>query len=72
VLKATGAHVLLRFRQMLEIRCGQITFSIISFDMQDLVRQLKVADDSRHLVRDQETGTDRPAREVQISTLLRG
>lgn len=46
VLKSTGAHVSLRFRQMLEIRCGLITFSSLSFDMQDLVRKLKGADDS--------------------------
>lgn len=40
VLKPTGARASLRFRQLLEIRCGQITFSSISFDMQDLLRQL--------------------------------
>jgi hypothetical protein len=46
VLKPSGAQVTLRFRQMLEIRCGLITFSSISFDMQDLIRKLKGATDA--------------------------
>jgi predicted ester cyclase len=46
VIKASGARASLRFRQMLEIRYGRITFSSISFDMQDLLRQLQGAADT--------------------------
>ena len=39
--KATGVQTTLRFREMLEIRVGKITFSSLSFDMQELIRQLR-------------------------------
>jgi predicted ester cyclase len=40
VLKASGVKTRLRFRELLEIRGGQITYSSLTFDVQDLIRQL--------------------------------
>jgi predicted ester cyclase len=43
VFKPTGIHASLRLRELLEIRHGRITFSGLSFDIHDLVRQLTAA-----------------------------
>ena len=40
VFKATGAAVSLRVRELLEIRARKITYSSVSFDASDLIRQL--------------------------------
>lgn len=40
VFKATGVNTTLRFRELLEIRGGQITYSSLTFDVHDLIRQL--------------------------------
>ena len=40
VFKATGVKTTLRFRELLEIRSGQITYSSLTFDVHDLIRQL--------------------------------
>ena len=40
VFKASGVKATLRFRELLEIRGGLITYSSITFDAQDLIRQL--------------------------------
>ena len=40
VFKATGVETTLRFRELLEIRVGQITYSSLTFDVHDLIRQL--------------------------------
>jgi predicted ester cyclase len=40
VFKATGNQTTLRFRELLEIRGGQITYSSLTFDVHDLMRQL--------------------------------
>lgn len=40
VLKASGVKTTLRFRELLEIRGGQITYSSLTFDVHDLLRQL--------------------------------
>jgi hypothetical protein len=41
VLKATGVKTSLRFRELLEIRHGRITFASLSFGVQGLLQQLK-------------------------------
>ena len=41
VFKATGARATLRCRELLEIRSGKITYSSLSFDVHELIRQLK-------------------------------
>lgn len=38
--KPTGAHATLRLRELLEIRVGKITYSSLSFDLHELIRQL--------------------------------
>jgi predicted ester cyclase len=40
VFKATGAAVSLRVGELLEIRARKITYSSVSFDASDLIRQL--------------------------------
>lgn len=40
VFRATGVKATLRFRELLEIRVGKITFSSLTFNVHDLVRQL--------------------------------
>ncbi len=40
VFKASGAKARLRVRQLLEIRVGKITYSSLTFDVHDLIRQL--------------------------------
>ena len=40
VFKATGAAVTLRVEELLEIRTRKITYSSVSFDATDLIRQL--------------------------------
>ncbi len=40
VFKASGAKARLRFRELLEIRVGKITYSSLTFDVHDLIRQL--------------------------------
>jgi hypothetical protein len=40
VFKASGVKATLRFRELLEIRGGKITFSSITFDPHELIRQL--------------------------------
>ena len=40
IFKASGAKTTLRFRELIEIRGGKITFSSITFDPHDLIRQL--------------------------------
>ena len=40
VFKASGVSATLRFRELLEIRGGRITYSSISFDPQNLIDQL--------------------------------
>lgn len=40
VFKATGVQATLRFRELLEIRGGKITYSSLTFDVHDLIRQL--------------------------------
>ena len=40
VFKASGAKTSIRFRELIEIRGGKITFSSIAFDPHDLIRQL--------------------------------
>ena len=42
VFKATGVQATLRFRELLEIRGGKITFSSLTFDVHELLRQLAV------------------------------
>lgn len=42
VFKATGVQTTLRFRELLEIRGGKITFSSLTFDVHELLRQLAV------------------------------
>lgn len=44
VFKPTGTATHFRIRELLEIRGGRITFSSLSFDVQDLVRQLTAVD----------------------------
>ena len=41
VLKATGGRATLRCRELLEIRAGKITYASLSFDVHELIRQLK-------------------------------
>jgi hypothetical protein len=45
VFKATGAETTLRFRELLEIRAGQITYSSLTFNVHDLIRQLAAKGD---------------------------
>ena len=40
VFKATGVETTLRFRELLEIRGGKITYSSLTFDVHDFIRQL--------------------------------
>jgi predicted ester cyclase len=40
VFKATNRPAVLRFRELLEIRRGKITYSSLTFDVHDLIRQL--------------------------------
>ena len=40
VFKATGVQAILRFRELLEIRGGKITYSSLTFNVHDLIRQL--------------------------------
>jgi predicted ester cyclase len=40
VFKATGVKATLRFRELLEIRGSKITYSSLTFDVHDLIRQL--------------------------------
>jgi predicted ester cyclase len=40
VFKASGVKTTIRFRELLEIRGGKITFSSITFDPHELIRQL--------------------------------
>jgi steroid delta-isomerase-like uncharacterized protein len=40
LFKASGVHASIRFRELLEIRGGKITYSSITFDVHDLIRQL--------------------------------
>lgn len=44
VFKPTGTATEFRIRELLEIRDGKISFSSLSFDVQDLVRQLTAID----------------------------
>ena len=45
LFKATGGRVAtIRFRELLEIRAGKISYSNVSLDLQDLVRQLTQAE----------------------------
>jgi predicted ester cyclase len=39
--KPTGAQATLRLRELLEIRVGKITYSSVSFDLHELIRQLR-------------------------------
>ncbi len=41
VFKPTGARAKLPFRELLEVRVGKITYSSLSFDLHELVRQLR-------------------------------
>jgi hypothetical protein len=43
VLKASGVKTSVRFRELLEIRHGRITFSSLSFGVQELLQQRKGA-----------------------------
>lgn len=47
LFKATGASVTVRFRQLLEVRSGRITYATLSFDLQELIRQLVAVDDAQ-------------------------
>ena len=40
VFKPSGAQATLRFRELLEVRTGKITYSSVTFDVHDLIRQL--------------------------------
>jgi predicted ester cyclase len=40
VFKPTGVRATIRFRELLEIRIGQITYSSLTFDVHELIRQL--------------------------------
>ena len=42
--KPSGAQARIRMRELLDIRAGQITFSSLSVDFQDLIRQLVSVD----------------------------
>lgn len=42
LFKPTGAIAKLRLRQIIELRDGQIAYSALSFDVQDIVQQLTV------------------------------
>jgi predicted ester cyclase len=42
LFKPTGASARLRLRQIIELRDGQIAYSALSFDVQDIVQQLTV------------------------------
>ena len=44
VFKPTGLQLRLRVRQLFEVRFERITYSSLSFDVQDLVRQLAIVD----------------------------
>ncbi|MGH9373978.1 MAG: ester cyclase [Vicinamibacterales bacterium] len=44
IFKPTGVSATLRLRQLLEIRDGKVTFSSLSFDLQDIVHQLVTVD----------------------------
>jgi predicted ester cyclase len=46
MFKATGAHATLRFRELLEIRVGKITYSSLSFDLHELIQQLRPSESS--------------------------
>ena len=41
VIRATGAKTRLRCRELLEIRAGKITYSSLSFDVHELIGQIK-------------------------------
>jgi steroid delta-isomerase-like uncharacterized protein len=59
VFKPTGVRAAIRMRQLLEIRDGRITFSSLSFDLQDIVHQLVTVDAGRlleHLQKIQQLG----------------
>ena len=59
VFKTSGAAATLRMRQLLEIRDSRIVYSSLSFDLQDLVRQLVTVDVGKlldHLERIQQLG----------------
>jgi len=47
VFQATGARATLRFRQLLEVRAGKITYSSLSFDIQALIREVVTVDDAQ-------------------------
>jgi predicted ester cyclase len=52
--KPTGAHTMLRMRELLDLRDGKIVFSSLSLDVQDLIHQLTIIDYAgllRHLDR---------------------
>ena len=40
VFKATGVKTTLRFRELIEVRGGLITYSSLTFNVHDLIRQL--------------------------------
>ena len=40
LFKATGVKATIRFRELLEIRVGRITYSSLTFDVHELIRQL--------------------------------
>lgn len=43
-LRPSGARLALRFRELLDIRDGRITYSSLSIDLSELIRQLKRID----------------------------
>ena len=40
LFKPTGVKATIRFRELLEIRVGKITYSSVTFDVHELIRQL--------------------------------
>jgi len=42
--KSSGAQATIRMRELLDISAGRITFSSLSLDFQDLIRQLVIVD----------------------------
>jgi SnoaL-like polyketide cyclase len=61
VFRPTGAHVVFRLRELLQVREGKIAFSSLSFDLHEIIDKLARVDASRlleHIERLHQLGED--------------
>ena len=43
MIKAVGAAVTLNFRELFDIRYGKIALSVVTYDVHEFIRQLKLS-----------------------------